>query len=130
MLATFIAFVVGVAVTAGVAGIVRWIADDSRPHVTLEDFESHDIPAFANAPAPSSSACGGRHGCVEGVVGDGVAIYRYRTLGNARFAATYNDAEYFYRSDRFVIEFDDSVSDEDRYFLIQTFEGSFTSGSD
>lgn len=123
------AFLIGVLVTTVAALLIRWVTDDSRSGLTLSDVVRDDIAAFANDSAPSRGACGDRLGCVEGVVGEGVSLYRYRSLDLARQAVIYNDTD-FYRSDRLVIEFDDSVTPDERFELLQLVEGTFTGSSD
>lgn len=93
------------------------------------DVVHDEVPGFANASAPSEDACGDRRGCAEGVVGDGVAIYRYQSLDLARQSVIYSDAD-FYRSDRFVIEFEDTLTEDQRFQLLQVIEGTWTGSSD
>ncbi|WP_405219004.1 hypothetical protein [Agrococcus sp. Ld7] len=129
LLLALIAFMVGVLLTTGGAALVRWLTDDSRPGITLADVVRDSVPGFANASDPSEDACGDRRGCVEGVVGDGVAIYRYHSLDLARQSVVYSDAD-FYRSDRFVIEFEDTLTPDERLQLLQVVEGTWTGSGD
>lgn len=123
------AFIIGVLLTSGVALLVRWVTDDSRSGITLADVVRDDVPGFANARTPNGDMCGDRLGCVEGVVGESVSIYRYQSLDLARQAVIYNDSD-FYRSDRFVIEFEDSVTSDERFQVLQVVEGTWTGSSD
>lgn len=123
------AFLVGALTAAGMAVLVRWITDDSRPAITLSDVVRDDVPGFAGAAAPGEDVCEDRRGCVEGVVGDGVAIYRYQSLDLARQSVIFSDAD-FYRSDRFVIEFEESLTPDQRFQLLQVVEGTWTGSSD
>lgn len=123
------AFIVGVMLTSVGAVLVRWVTDDSRFTITLADVVSDDDPRFANASMPNGDVCGGRFGCVEGIVGEGVSIYRYWSLDFARQAVIFNDTD-VYRSDRLVIEFDDSLTADERYGLLQVIEGTWTGSND
>lgn len=129
LLLVLIAFLVGVLLTSGVALLFRSQIDGSRPELTLEDVVHDGVAGFANAPAPSGEACDGRRGCVEGVVGDGVAIYRFQSLDLARQYVIYSDAD-FYRSDRFVIEFEGTLTPDERFQLVQRVEGTWTGSDD
>lgn len=129
LLIALAAFVVGALLTAGVAALVGWVANDSRPGLTLSDIVRNDVPGFAGASAPSSDACEGRRGCVEGIEGDGVSIYRYQSLDLARQSVIYSDAD-FYRSDHFVIEFGETLTPDERFQLLQVVEGTGTGSSD
>lgn len=119
----------GALVATGASALLRWITDDSCPGITLANVIDDEVPGFANASPPSEEACGDRSGCVEGVVGDGVAIYRYQSLDVARQSVIYSDAD-FYRSDRFVIEFEDTLTPDERFQLLQVVEGTWTGSSD
>ncbi|MFC6355769.1 hypothetical protein [Luethyella okanaganae] len=129
LLIALAAFVVGALLATGVAALARSLTDDSRPSITLADVVRDDLPGFANASAPTADACGDRRGCVEGVVGDGVVIYRYQSLDLARQSVIYSDAD-FYRSDRLVIEFEDALTPDERFQLLQVVEGTWTASSD
>jgi hypothetical protein len=124
-----IAFAMGALLATGAAALLQGITDGSRPWITLADVVSDVLPGFTKASTPSHDACGNRRWCVEGVVGDGVAIYRYGSLDLARQSVIYSDAD-FYRSDRFVIEFEDSFTAEERFQLLQVVEGAWTGSSD
>lgn len=124
-----ITFMVGVFVATGVSALVRGITDDSRPGITLGNVISDDLHGFANASQPNGETCGDRLGCAEGVIGDGVAIYRYHSLDLARQAVIYSEAD-FYRSDRFVIEFEDTLTPDERFQLLQVLEGTWTGSDD
>jgi hypothetical protein len=129
LLLALAAFVIGAFLTAGVAAFVGWVANDSRPGLTLSDVVRDDVPGFASALAPSGDTCEGRRGCVEGVEGDGVSIYRYQSLDLARQSVIYNDAD-FYRSDHLVIEFGETLTPDERFQLLQVVEGTGTGSSD
>lgn len=122
-------FVLGATLAIGGAAIHRWITDDSRPGLALAHVVRADLPGFASTAAPSEGACGDRRGCVEGVVGDGVAIYRYASLDLARQSVSHGDAD-VYRTDRLVLELNEGMSDEERLLLIQDIEGTWTRSSD
>lgn len=124
-----IAFVFGALMATGAWALLRLIIDDSRPGITLADVIYDEVPGFANASQPNEETCGDRLGCVEGIIGDGVAIYRYHSLDLARQAVIYNEAD-FYRSDRFVIEFHDTLTPDDRFALLQVVEGTWTGSDD
>lgn len=123
------AFVLGATLAIGGAAIHRWITDDSRPGLALVDVVRADLPGFASAAAPSDDACGDRRGCIEAVVGDGVAIYRYATLDLARQSVSHGDAD-AYRSDRLVLELGKGLTADERLVLIQNVEGTWTGSSD
>lgn len=126
------AFVLGILLTIGATMLVwRLLIDDSRASLTLGDVVASDTPGFDGASPPSSAACGDRLGCLEGVEGDGVAVYRYASLDLARQATVYNDADLFYRSDRFVVELEDgALTPDERFILLQGVEGPLTGSSD
>lgn len=122
-------FVLGVLLASGVALGVGWLTDDSRSRITLGDVVRDNVPGFSDAPTPSSAACGDRRGCVEAVEGVGASVYRFQSLDLARQAVIYSDAD-FYRSDRFVVEFEASMSADQRFRLIQVIEGTWTGSED
>lgn len=126
VLSLVLGLVVGVVLTTGVSLVVTWVSDDSRSRITVSDVVGDTVPGFANAPQPSGDACGDRRGCVEAVEGVGASIYRFRSLDLAREAVIYSDAD-FYRSDRFVVEFEAGMTADERFRLIQVLEGT---GSD
>lgn len=122
-------FVVGVLLATGVAVVMGWLFDDSRSRITISDVVTDAVPGFRDAPAPSSDACGDRRGCVEAVEGDSASIYRFQSIDLARQAVIYNDGD-FYRSDRFVVEFEEGTSADQRFGLIQVIEGTWTGSDD
>lgn len=128
-LALVLGLVVGVMLAIGVSSVARWVFDDSRSRITISDVESDTVPGFAKAPEPSGDACGDRRGCVEAVKGIGASIYRFRSLDLARQAVIYSDAD-FYRSDRLVVEFEPSMTADERFRLIQVVEGTWTGSDD
>jgi hypothetical protein len=130
LLIAAITFVFGALVATGASVVLRSITDDSRPRITLADVIGDDLPGFANAPQPDEEICGDRLGCVEGIIGDGLAIYRYRSLDLARQSVIFSEADFFYRSDRFVIEFQDTMTPDERFRLLQVFEGTWTGSDD
>lgn len=127
--ALVLGLVVGVLLTTGVVLVVGWLFDDSRSRITVSDVVGDTVPGFSDAPEPSGDACGDRRGCVEAVKGVGVSIYRFRSLDLARQAVIYSDAD-FYRSDRFVVEFEPSMTADERFRLIQVLEGTWTGSDD
>jgi hypothetical protein len=130
VLLSLAAFVLGVLLTVAVTAVALRLIDDSRPSLALQNLVSSSMPGFADDPVPSISTCGDRFGCVEGVEGDGVSMYRYLSLDLARQAVIYNDAD-LYRSDRIVIEFEEGVlSDDERFAVLQVTEGTWTGSSD
>jgi hypothetical protein len=117
--------IVGVLVALGVFAVTRNLFDDSRTGLALSDVIDDRTPGFENAAPPSADACGDRSGCVQGIQGDGVAIYRYLTLDLARQAVVTSDAD-VYRSDRIVIEFEGGLTAEEQFWLLQGIEGTWT----
>ncbi|WP_188717754.1 hypothetical protein [Agrococcus terreus] len=97
--------------------------------IALADVMRADLPGFASAAAPSEAACGDRRGCVEGVVGDGIAMYRFASLDLARQSVSHGDAD-VYRSDRLVLELDEGLTADERLLLVQNVEGTWTGSSD
>lgn len=124
-----ISFVFGALVATGASALLRSITDDSRPGITLANVIDDDVPGFANASQPNEETCGDRLGCAEGIIGDGVAIYRYHSLDLARQAVIYSEAD-FYRSDRFVIDFQATLTPDERFQLLQVLEGTWTGSDD
>lgn len=122
-------FLIGVVFAGGVAWASARLLDDSRRGITLVDVVHDGVPGFTAESAPSADACGDRRGCVEGVQGDGVSIYRFDTLDHARQDVVFSDAD-FYRSDRFVLEFDGTMTAEQRFGLLQRVEGTWTGSDD
>lgn len=125
----FVTFTVGVLLTIGAATIHRWITDDSRPNLTLADVIRDDLPGFEHAEAGSADVCGDRPGCVEGIAGEGVSVYRYESLAYARHAITSQEAD-FYRADRLVFEFTEDVTPAERLRLVWNVEGFGTGTGD
>ncbi|GAA2175642.1 hypothetical protein GCM10009846_26330 [Agrococcus versicolor] len=129
-LLAFAAFVLGVLITLGGTAIAWRLVDESRPGLMLAELMTNTTPGFADAPRPAADACGDRFGCMEGVEGDGVSMYRYFSLDLARQAVVYDDSD-LYRSDRIVIVFDaDGLSADERFQLLQVVESTWTGSSD
>ncbi|WP_146082178.1 hypothetical protein [Rathayibacter sp. AY1A3] len=122
-------FLAGVVITSGVAWTADRLIDNDRHGLTLNDVIHDGVPGFTGDSVPSTEACGDRRGCVEAITGDGVSLYRFDTLDHARQDVIYSDAD-FYRSDRFVLEFDGTLTAEQRYQLLQAVEGAWTGSDD
>ncbi|WP_185038827.1 hypothetical protein [Rathayibacter sp. PhB127] len=122
-------FIVGCLLTGGIAVVAGMLTDDSRSGIALQDIVRENVPGFTGVDNSNNDACGDRRGCEEGIEGSGASLYRYSSLDLARQAVIYSTAD-FYRSDRLVIEFEENMTADERYRLIQVVEGTWTGSDD